>query len=85
MVNQQANTEVVASAVAAWKAAQVDTAGGPWLSLEDLALRLRLPPATVRKLRHERKAPRGTRMGRSLRFHIDDVILWEGEQREAGR
>jgi excisionase family DNA binding protein len=57
--------------------------GSPWLSVEDLAARLNLSPATVRKLRADRKAPLGIRMGKRVRFHIDDVIAWERDRRQA--
>lgn len=54
-----------------------------WLSIEELAARLGLSPYTVRQLRFDGKAPRGTRLGKRVRFHIDDVIAWERERREA--
>jgi excisionase family DNA binding protein len=63
---------------------QAGTAGHIWLSVEDLASRTGLPVQTIYTLRGKRKAPRGTRIGRQVRFHIDDVIAWERDQRQAG-
>jgi len=53
-----------------------------WLSIDDLAARLDLSPETVRKLRFDGNGPRGVRMGKRVRFHIDDVTAWEEARRE---
>lgn len=55
----------------------------PWLSIEELADRLGLPVSSVWKLRSQRKGPRGVRMGKRLRFHLEDVLAWEQERRNA--
>lgn len=64
---------------------QVSRPAALWLSLGQLAARLGLPEETIRTLRRTGKAPRGTKMGRQVRFHIDDVTAWEAEKRQAGR
>lgn len=61
---------------------QAGTAEQVWLSIEDLAARTGLPVQTIYTLRQKGKAPRGTRMGRQVRFHIDDVLAWEQQHRE---
>jgi len=57
--------------------------GKLWLSIEDLAERLDLPVDTIRKFRADGHAPKGVRMGKRVKFHLDDVIAWERQRREA--
>ncbi len=59
--------------------------GGLWLSVDDLARRWDLPVGTIRKFCTTGKAPRRVRFGKRVRFHLDDVVQWEQQQREAGR
>ena len=56
----------------------------PWLTIEQFAGRLQTTVQAVYKLRHLGKAPRAAKVGKSLRFHVDDVAAWERDQREAG-
>ena len=59
------------------------TTAGPWLTIDQLAARLQKTVEATYKLRHIGKAPRAIKIGKELRFHIDDVTAWERERREA--
>lgn len=48
-----------------------------FLSNEDLAERYNVPVATIRKWRHERTGPPGMRLGRHVRYRVEDVEAWE--------
>jgi Helix-turn-helix domain len=54
-----------------------------WLTTEDLAARWGLPIATIRKFNTSGKAPRRVRFGKRIRYHIDDVLAFEQQRREA--
>lgn len=61
------------------------TTASPWLTIEQLADRLQTTVQATYKLRHLGKLPPAVRVGKSLRFHVDDVIAWERTQRAAGK
>jgi excisionase family DNA binding protein len=48
----------------------------PLLSPEDLASYLAVPLATVYRWRSRREGPRGYRIGRHVRYRLDDVERW---------
>jgi excisionase family DNA binding protein len=54
----------------------------PLLSPEDLASYLAVPLATVYRWRTRREGPRGIRVGRHVRYRVDDVERWLDDQRE---
>ena len=54
----------------------------PLLSPEDLASYLAVPLATVYRWRTRREGPRGIRVGRHVRYRVDDVERWLDERRE---
>jgi DNA-binding transcriptional MerR regulator len=56
------------------------TADSPFLTLDDLAERYQVPIATVRYWRHRGTGPKAVRIGRYLRFRIEDVLAWEQDQ-----
>jgi excisionase family DNA binding protein len=60
--------------------AQVQAAS-PWLTIEQLAERWQKPLQTLYKLRQRGKTPPAVKLGRTLRFHIDDVTAYEERQR----
>jgi excisionase family DNA binding protein len=49
----------------------------PWLTVEQVAERLQVPVKTVRYWRHLGTGPRAVRVGRFIRYHIDDLAKWE--------
>ncbi len=55
----------------------------PWLTIEQLADRWQTTVAAVYKLRNRGSTPKAIKVGKSLRFHVDDVTAWERERREA--
>jgi hypothetical protein len=62
---------------------QTDPTTKLWLSNEDLAGRYGVGLPTVREWRLKRTGPRATKIGALVRYHIDDVLKWERERREA--
>jgi excisionase family DNA binding protein len=48
--------------------------------LEDLAAYLRIPPGTLRKWRSAGKGPPAVKLGKHLRFRIEDVEAWLASQ-----
>jgi excisionase family DNA binding protein len=50
------------------------------LTIEDVADRLQIPVATLRKWRLEGRGPQGFRVGRFVRFRPVDVDAWVLEQ-----
>jgi predicted DNA-binding transcriptional regulator AlpA len=56
------------------------TADSPFLTLDELAERYQVPVATVRYWRNRGTGPKAVKIGRYLRFRIEDVLTWEREQ-----
>jgi len=56
------------------------TADSPFLTLDELAERYQVPVATVRYWRNHGRGPKAVKIGRYLRFRIEDVLTWEREQ-----
>lgn len=59
----------------------------PWLTADQLAERWQTTIAALYKMRnrHREQVPRAVKIGRELRFHIEDVEEHERRQREAAR
>jgi predicted DNA-binding transcriptional regulator AlpA len=55
-----------------------------YLSVEDLAARWKRPASVIYGLRYRRESPPAIRIGRELRFRLEDVEAWEAERREGG-
>lgn len=55
----------------------------PWLTVEEVAERLRIQPATIHTWRYQGTAPKGTKIGRRVLFRESDVIEWEHRREEA--
>lgn len=53
-----------------------DTASN-FLSVDDLADRYGVSPATVHTWIYKRTGPRSYKIGRHRRFRLDDVLAWE--------
>lgn len=51
-----------------------------FLSVEDLAARYQVSPATVHQWLYKGTAPRSLKIGRYRRFRMDDVLVWEEAQ-----
>jgi excisionase family DNA binding protein len=60
-------------------AAHIDS---PFLSVEQLADRYGVSPATVHQWLYKRKGPRSHKFGRYRRFHLEDVLEWEAAHAE---
>ena len=43
-----------------------------WFSTEDLARRYGVPPATIRKWRHEGTGPKGVGLGKHVRYPLEE-------------
>ncbi|VXA93029.1 helix-turn-helix domain-containing protein [Citricoccus sp. K5] len=54
------------------------------LSLQDLAERFAIPEKTLYVWRTNGSGPKGFRVGKHVRYRIEDVEAWEQEQVEAG-
>ncbi len=61
---------------------QIETVS-PWLTIEQLADRWQTTVAAVYKLRSRGSTPKAIKVGKSLRFHLDDVQAFERQRREA--
>ena len=48
-----------------------------WLTVDELAARLRIPKATLYQWRSRGEGPRAVRIGRHLRYRLADVERWE--------
>jgi len=55
-----------------------------YLSLEQLAERLGVRPRIVYGLRYRGEAPPAIKVGRQLRFRLEDVEAWELARRDNG-
>ncbi|MBT4187449.1 MAG: helix-turn-helix domain-containing protein [Gemmatimonadales bacterium] len=53
-----------------------------WLSTNDLAEWLQVPPATVSRWRYQDTGPVGYRVGRHIRYRRDDIETWLQQRRE---
>ncbi|WP_297624123.1 helix-turn-helix domain-containing protein [Nocardia sp.] len=51
-----------------------------WLSTNEVAQRLRVPPKTLAVWASARRGPRFARIGRYRRYRLCDVIAWEQQQ-----
>lgn len=51
-----------------------------WLSRDELAERLQVPPGTVKYWAVTGRGPRFARFGRHVRYRLSDVVAWEDEQ-----
>lgn len=58
----------------------IETEPAPFLSVEDLARRYTVPPATVHQWLAKGTAPRSHKIGRYRRFLLADVLAWEDAQ-----
>ncbi|WP_332839081.1 helix-turn-helix transcriptional regulator [Nocardia bovistercoris] len=56
-----------------------------WLTRNELAERLKLPPRTLAAWATRGKGPRGVQIGRHTRYWLPDVIEWENAQRQNSR
>jgi excisionase family DNA binding protein len=58
------------------------SADGPdrLLTLQELARYLRVPEATIYGWRHRGTGPRGSAVGRHVRFRVSDVEKWLDEK-----
>jgi excisionase family DNA binding protein len=54
-----------------------------WLTVRELAERLRVPVQTVYVWRHKRYGPRGIRVGGHVLFRRTEVERWERDQERA--
>lgn len=52
-------------------------ATSPWLTLEQLCERLQVPVSTARAWRVQRNGPPAVKVGRFLRYRLEDVKRWE--------
>ena len=53
-----------------------------WLTVNELAEWLQVPPGTVYQWRHHGTGPVGHRIGRHIRFRREDVEAWVGQRRD---
>lgn len=56
---------------------RVATGDSPYLTIDDLAERYQVPVATVRYWRYLGTGPTPVKIGRFLRYPLDDVLAWE--------
>jgi hypothetical protein len=56
------------------------TTTDPWLTRQQLAERLQLPPKTLDEWAARGIGPRYARIGKYARYRLSDVIAWENEQ-----
>jgi excisionase family DNA binding protein len=54
-----------------------------WLTVEDVADRYGVPLRTVYDWRLRNYGPRAVKIGRHLRYHLDDVVTFEQRLRDA--
>jgi hypothetical protein len=65
--------------------ASVDPGRSPYLTVNEIAERYQVPVTTIRYWRLNGLGPKAVKIGRFLRYRIDDVLAWERELAEAGR
>ena len=53
------------------------TADSPFLTLDELAERYQVPVATVRYWRNQHTGPKAVKIGRYVRYRLEDVLAWE--------
>lgn len=53
-----------------------ETQASPFMTTPELAILIRRTPQAIRQMRYRGTAPKGTRVGRDLLFHRDDVQEW---------
>jgi excisionase family DNA binding protein len=51
-----------------------------WLTLQEVAERLKIPKATLDQWAHLGQGPRFAKFGRHVRYRFSDVIAWEEAQ-----
>lgn len=56
-----------------------------WLTTLELAKRAKVSPETVRYWRATGTGPRGHRLGRHVRYLLDDVVRWEDARADRPR
>jgi DNA-binding transcriptional MerR regulator len=63
------------------------TAAGepPYLTVDDLAERYQVPISTVRYWRLNGLGPKAVKIGRFVRYKIDDVLAWEKQLQASAR
>ncbi|MFE7720531.1 helix-turn-helix domain-containing protein [Nocardia rhizosphaerihabitans] len=61
----------------------VDSFSG-WLTTDDVARRLKIPPKTLANWASAGKGPRFARIGRHRRYRLEDLIAWEQVMLEQG-
>lgn len=49
----------------------------PYMTIDDLAERYQIPVQTVRHWRIRGTGPRAVKIGRYIRYRVDDVLDWE--------
>jgi excisionase family DNA binding protein len=54
-----------------------DIKTGELLTTEEVAALLKVAPATLVDWRHDQRGPRYYKMGREVRYKIEDVLDWE--------
>ena len=59
------------------------TSPGPFLSTCDLAIRWQLSPRTLQRWRLSRKGPLFCRIGRAIRYRLEDITSFEALQASA--
>jgi len=61
------------------------TAEPPYLTVDDLAERYQVPISTVRYWRLNGLGPKAVKIGRFVRYKIDDVLAWEQQLQASAR
>ncbi|QKT12170.1 helix-turn-helix transcriptional regulator [Rhodococcus sp. W8901] len=55
-----------------------------WLSREEVAGRLKVPPKTLAQWATQKKGPRFSKIGRFARYKFSDIVAWEDNQVTGG-
>lgn len=55
----------------------------PYMTTKELAVLIRSTPEAIRAMRYRGTAPRGSRVGRRVLWHRDDVTAWLDARRDA--
>ncbi|AUM17208.1 MULTISPECIES: helix-turn-helix domain-containing protein [Rhodococcus] len=55
----------------------METSEDRWLSREEVANRLQIPPKTLAQWASLGRGPRFARIGRYARYRLSDVLAWE--------